>query len=205
MDNKNNNTINNNRKKNIEIIEQNNISLSNSNSENNNNNINNLDYLNPDKKVDYNKLNTKQVIKRGDNILDIDGKIITGMVKTVYKDVDIMKDTGGNLQEQNEKLDNIKENLKEIDYSLKRAKEQIGNMFKILSQDKCITCLIITILIIIVTIIILSACGGDKQKNFNVPHDVFISFNNTSNNNEKFLNSFGIIYFIIFYFLFLFI
>ena len=71
-------------------------------------------------------------------------------------------------------------------------------MFKIYSSDKCITGLIVVILIIIVVIIIVSACGGDDEKNFNVPHDIFGTNNNSTQNSGEFIinNKFRIINFI---------
>ena len=110
-----------------------------------NSNSNSNDYLNPDKKVDLNKLNTEQVMQRGDAIIKEDDKIIDGMIKTINKDNDNMKEVNIDLNNQLEKLDNVNTDLKEIDYSLERAKKQITNMFKVYSSDKIITCLIIMI------------------------------------------------------------
>ena len=143
-----------------------------------------VDHLDVDAKVDYNKLNAQQVMDRGDKILDADDNAIKNMAHIVNDDVDQMKNVNQELNVQQEKLDNVDTDLKEIDYSLKRAGKQISQMFKIYSSDKCITCLIIVILIIIVTIIIVSACGGDNEKNFNVPHDIFGSNNNSTNYNS---------------------
>jgi len=81
--------------------------------------------------------------------------------------------------------------LKEINYSLERAKNKITDMFKIYSKDKCIICLIVLILIIIVTIIIITACGGDNKNSFNVPHDIFLSNNITTNSAQYFFGSFN--------------
>ena len=147
------------------------------------------EHLNPDAKVDLNKLNAQQVIDRGDVILDADDNAIDNMAKIVNKDVDQMKNVNVELNAQIEKLDNVDNDLKEIDFSLNRAKKQITNMFKLYAKDKCIVGLIVVIVIIIVVIIIVSACGGDNEKNFNVPHDIFDTNNNTSSNSGEFLNN----------------
>ena len=146
-------------------------------------------HLNADAKVDLNQLNAQQVMDRGDAILNADDNAIDNMAKIVNKDVDQMKNVNVELNVQQEKLENIDSNLKEMDYSLKRAGKQITNMFKLYAKDKCIMGLIIIIVIIIVVIIIVSACGGDKEKNFNVPHDIFGTNNNsTSTNSGKLIN-----------------
>ena len=147
------------------------------------------DHLDVDAKVDLNQLNAQQVIARGDKILDVDDQAIDNMAKVVYKDVDQMKNVNVELNAQQEKLENVDADLKEMDYSLKRAGKQITNMFKMYSHDRCITGLIIVILIIIVVIIIVAACGGDNEKNFNVPHDIF-----SSNNKNSTTNAGGLIY-----------
>ena len=157
-------------------------------------NSNSNDYLNPDKKVDLNKLNIEQVQQRGDVIIKEDDKIIDNMIKTVNKDNDEMKEINKGLGGQLEQMGNVNTDLKEMNYSLERAKKQITNMFKVYSSDKIITCLIVFILIIIITIIIVSACGKDKNKNFNVPHDIFFSNNNNNetirtSNLGKYLNN----------------
>ena len=115
-------------------------------------------------------LDSKQV----EDHLDVEGdKAINNMTKNLYNGLDIMKDANKELQEQEEKLENVNNDLKEMNYSLERARSQITSMFKMYSRDKCITGLIIVILIIIVVIVIVAACGGDNEKNFNVPHDIF--------------------------------
>lgn len=144
-----------------------------------------VDHLDVDAKVDLNKLNAQQVIERGNEILNVDDKAIDNMAQIVNKDVDEMKNVNVELDVQQEKLDRVDNDLKEMDYSLKRAGKQITNMFKLYSQDKCITGLIVVILIIIVVIIIVSACGGDNAKNFNVPHDIFTSNNKNSTNTNS--------------------
>ena len=138
-------------------------------------NSENADPLDIDVQADLNKMNVQQVMQRGDNILDADDKAIDNMGRVINQDVDVMKNVNVELNKQNEHLDNIDDDLKDIDYSLERAGKQIRNMFKLYSSDKCITCMIVVILLIIITIILVSALGGDKNKNFNVPHDVFNS------------------------------
>ena len=155
---------------------------------------NNVDYMDPDEKVNYDELNVQQVMDRGDNILNEDDKAIKNMANVVYQDVDQMKNVNVELNRQQEKLENVDSDLKEMDYSLKRAGKQITSMFKMYSSDKCITCLIVVILLIIVTIIIVSACGGDNKNNFNVPHDIFNTNNNatTTNSSNYLFRSFNI-------------
>ena len=131
------------------------------------------DHLDVNAKVDLKQLNAQQVMDRGDMILKEDDKIIGDVTKTLGDDVRRMKETNKALYEQEEQLDNVNNDLKEMNYSLERARSQITSMFKMYSRDKCITGLIIVILIIIVVIVIVAACGGDNEKNFNVPHDIF--------------------------------
>ena len=131
------------------------------------------DHLDVNAKVDLNQLNAQQVMDRGNMILKEDDKIIGDVTKTLGDDVRRMKETNKALYEQEEQLDNVNNDLKEMNYSLERARSQITSMFKMYSRDKCITGLIIVILIIIVVIVIVAACGGDNEKNFNVPHDIF--------------------------------
>ena len=165
------------------------------------NNRENNDHLNLEKNVDHNNLNIQQEFERGDELVKEMDKDINNMAQNVYIGLDKMKDANANLYQQRQKLDIVDTDLKEIDISLDRAKKQVNDMFKMLSQDKIITCLIITILIIIIAIIIVSACGGDKNKNFNVPHDIFIkSNNNTTSNQEYFFDKKDIIKYLIIYF-----
>ena len=147
------------------------------------------EHLNPDAKVDLNKLNVQQVFDRGDAILKADDDAINNMAKNVNKNIDQMKEVNVELNVQQEKLDNVDNDLKEINFSLNRAKKQITNMFKIYAKDKCIVGMIFVIVLIIVVIIIVSACGGDNKKNFNVPHDIFGKSNNTSSNSADLLKN----------------
>ena len=158
---------------------------------------NNIDYMDPDEKVNYDELNVQQVMDRGDKILDEDDKAIKNMGNVVNQDVDQMKNVNIELNRQQEKLENVDSDLKEMDYSLKRAGKQITSMFKMYSTDKCITCMIVVILVIIVTIIIVSACGGDNKNNFNVPHDIFNTNNNITTNSSNYLVHSNILWIII--------
>ena len=163
------------------------------------------DFMDVNAKVDYNKLNVEQVEKRGDKFVEENGKAIGNMIKLGNENVDNMKDANQELNNQIEKLEGINQNLKEIDFSVGRARQKITNMFKIYASDKLIICLIVVILIIIVTIILVSAFGGDNKNNFNLPHDVFGSNDNktiTSNYGLSIVSSFNLLK-IILYFLFL--
>ena len=151
------------------------------------------DHLDVNAKVDLKQLNAQQVMDRADMILKEDDKIINNVTKNLYNGLRQMKEVNVQLQEQEEKLDNVNNDLKEMNYSLERARSQITSMFKMYSRDKCITGLIIVILIIIVVIVIVAACGGDNEKNFNVPHDIF-NKNSTSSSSGELIYSkkFGI-------------
>jgi SNARE protein len=164
------------------------------------------EYLDPDAKVSVNELNVEQAMKRGDNILEDDGKRITNMNKIVNKDVDTMKGVNIALNDQKIKLEGVDNDLKEIDFSIDRARKKITNMFKIYASDKCVICLIVVILIIIVTIILVSAFGGDNKNNFNVPHDIFDTnkknTNSTTNSEQSIISCFNLMRVIILYILF---
>jgi len=167
----------------------------------------NIDHLNLDIRVDPKNLNIQQNMERGDKLVDDMDQRIDNIIREVNEGIKKMKETNIELDGQQQNLDIVKSDLNEIDMSLSRAKNQITNMFKILSEDKIIVCLIVIILIIIITIIIVSACGGDKNKNFNVPHDIFFSSNNsTSTNQGIFISNINLIknlillFFIIFFF-----
>ena len=147
------------------------------------------EHLNPDAKVDLNKLNVQQVMNRGDAIVKADDKAIDNMAKMVNNNEQQMKNVNIELNAQQEKLDIVDNDLKEMNFSLDRAKKQITNMFKLYAKDKCIVGMIFVIVIIIVIIIIVSACGGDNKKNFNVPHDIFEKSNNTASNSAGLLKN----------------
>jgi hypothetical protein len=90
-----------------------------------------------------------------------------------------MKDVNVEINRQNEVLDNVNDEIKEIDFSLKRARKQMKTMLKMYATDKIIMCMIVVIILIIIIIIIVAAVGKDKDKNFNVPHDIFNSNSNS--------------------------
>jgi hypothetical protein len=117
---------------------------------------------------------------RGDAAInDADDAIIK-----MGKKANDMKNIGTEIQKeqqrQQERLGIVKKDLGEIVDSTKRANQDIKTMFKMYATDKLIMCLIIFILLIILTIIIIAAVGGDKEKKFNVPHDIFVSSSNTT-------------------------
>ena len=143
------------------------------------------DYMDPDAKVDLNELNVEQAMKRGDVLQDANDDAINNMGKIIHKDVDIMKDVNKELERQKDQFDVADAELKEIDFSINRARKKITSLFKLYASDKCITCLIVVIMVIIVIIIIVSACGGDNKNNFNVPHDIFGTNNKTSSNSDS--------------------
>ena len=136
--------------------------------------INVNDELDINKKIDVSKLTSQQAIDRGNKILDDDDRAIQNMKKIVGQDLTTMKDVNVELNRQQEALEIADKNLTEIDYSLKRAGQQIKTMFKMYATDKLIMCMIIVIVLVIITIIILSAVG--KKKNggkSNIPTDIF--------------------------------
>lgn len=138
------------------------------------NEINVNDELDINKKIDVSKLTSQQAIDRGNKILDDDDRAIKNMKKIVGQDLTTMKDVNVELNRQQEALEIADKNLTEIDYSLKRAGQQIKTMFKMYATDKLIMCMIIVIVLVIITIIILSAVG--KKKNggkSNIPTDIF--------------------------------
>ena len=138
------------------------------------NEVNVNDELDINKKIDVSKLTSQQAIDRGNKILDDDDRAIKNMKKIVGQDLTTMKDVNVELNRQQEALKIADKNLTEIDYSLKRAGQQIKTMFKMYATDKLIMCMIIVIVLVIITIIILSAVG--KKKNggkSNIPTDIF--------------------------------
>jgi len=67
-----------------------------------------------------------------------------------------------------------------MDYSLDRANKTLKTMAKRYATDKLILFLIVVICLAIIAIIIVAAVGGDKDKKFNVPHDIFSSNKKTN-------------------------
>ena len=142
--------------------------------------IQNLNQSNENKIDSNNQLSVKEAIKKGDELSKDNTKTLKNIHKLVENYVDIMKGINKELVRQGEVIDNVNKDLKEMDISLKSAGKQIKNIYKIVSSDKFIKCLIFVIILFIIVIIIISAVGGDKKKNFNVPHDIF-----NSNTNKK--------------------
>ena len=134
------------------------------------------DPLSIDVRADLSKMTSQQVMDRGDNILRADREAIDRMKKVVNQDLDTMKEVNKELLNQGEKIDNAQKELKEIDYSLNRAGEQIKTMAKMYATDKLIMCMILCILLVIIAIIIVSFFfDGDDDSNSQ--HDSFNLFN----------------------------
>ncbi len=128
----------------------------------------------------------QQAIDYGDKILEDYNKRIKNIIKTLNGDFETMKKVNEELERQKKVLEDTINDLKNIDYSLKRAGQQIRNMFKILANDKLIMCLIVVIILVILAIIIASIAGKKKNNsNENLPHDIFS--NKNSNRKLKFL------------------
>ena len=97
------------------------------------------DHLDVNAKVDLTQLNAQQAMDRGDMILKEGDKAINNMTKNLYNGLRQMKEVNVQLQEHKEKLDGVNNDLKEMNYSLERARSQITSMFRMYSRDKCIT------------------------------------------------------------------
>ena len=126
-----------------------------------------------DSGVDVKQLNSEQAMKYGDNILASDRDAIKNMKKVVRQDLNTMKDVNRELLEQNEKLENAENDLKEIDYSLNRAGQQIKTMAKMYATDKMVLCMIFLIILIIVAIILMTTVFGGDDDNSNSKQDTF--------------------------------
>ena len=139
--------------------------------------IENLNQTNENNIDSNNQLSVKEAIKKGDELSKDNAKTIKNIEKLVHNYIDIMKGINRELDRQIEVIDVTK---CDFDISLKNAGKQMKNIYKVISSDKFIKCLIFVIILFIIVIIIISAVGGDKKKNFNVPHDIF-----NSNTNKK--------------------
>lgn len=121
------------------------------------------------------QLNVQEAMDRGDKQVKESGMVINnikGMVKDSNNQADkIIVE----LNKQNEQLGNIQGELSEIDESLKRSNKTMRQILVGLATDKFILCMIVVIVLIIIAILIVSFTGGDKNNNFNVPHDLFQS------------------------------
>ena len=148
-----------------------------------------------DKPIDYNNLTTEEAYKKGNEILDKDEKILGNLIDIIQKDNETLVIVSNNLDYQKKRLEEISPVLNEIQFSLKRSKNKLTNMLKILLKDKFIICLIVAISIIILTIIIVSSCKGNKNNDnnkYNLPVDIFSSNNKDNNNSNGY--SFGLFY-----------
>ena len=143
-----------------------------------------------DKKVDLSQLSTQQVMNRGDKILQSDKNAINRMNKIINQDIDTMKEVNKELNNQKEKLENAEKDLTEIDFSVKRAVQQLRAMFRMYATDKLIMCLIVVIILVILAIIIVKFVKGDDEE-VNQVNDVFASINpiqTSYSNKKKFIN-----------------
>ena len=95
------------------------------------------DYMDPDAKIDLSELNVEQAMKRGDAIQDANDDTIHNMGKIVNKDVKIMKGVNEELERQKNQIDVADAELKEIDFSINRARKKITSLFKLYASDKC--------------------------------------------------------------------
>ena len=145
----------------------------------------NNDPENIDSSFDHDNANIEEEYKRGMKILDADDKIIGELIDIVSKDNETCMVVKKNLKEQEEKINYVDPDLKDIQFSLKRAGKKIRRMMIDLSKDKIIKCLIAIISIIIITIIIVSFFGGDKKNNYNLPIDIFGTNNKNNNKNNS--------------------
>ena len=140
--------------------------------ENKNNNIID-DPLSIDVKMDMTKMSSQQVINRGNDILQSNKESIGRMKKVLNNDLSTIKEINIGLLEQKDNLDNSGKKLKDIDYSLNRAGNQIKTMAKIFLTDKLIICMILFIVLAIIAVIISFFFNGNE--NTNTKYD---SFNN---------------------------
>jgi hypothetical protein len=134
-----------------------------------------------------NVMNVLELKQKGDNLLKEDERIIRFIIDKTENDLQIAQEIKRNLKDQNDKIDGIGRDIKEIDYSLGRAKKQLVTMFKMYATDKVVLCLIVLIILVILAIIIIAAVGGDKNNNFNVPHNYFSGNTQIKNNRILFL------------------
>ena len=118
-------------------------------------------------------LNVQEAFDRGDKVLKDSDQIINNVGVMVNEANDNAVKIQQELHKQNEQLGNIQGELNEIDESLKRSNKTMRQILVGLATDKFILCMIVIIVLIILVIIIVGAVGGDEDKKFNVPHDIF--------------------------------
>lgn len=132
------------------------------------------DFDDIDAKIDHSKMTTQQAFDRGDKILSADRAAISRMKNMVSGDLQTMKDVNAELDRQGAALENADKDLTEIDYSLKRAGEQMKSMLKMYATDKFIMCMIFVIALVIVAVVIVSFIkGGDDDGDDSGPLDIF--------------------------------
>jgi hypothetical protein len=134
-----------------------------------------------------NEMNVQELFNKGDNVVKQSGDAINRVDKKVREQLEMAAEMKRDLHKQSNQIDDTQKNLKEIDYSLKRASKQLATMFKMYATDKIIMCLIIVIVLVIIAIIIVASVGGDKEGNFNVPHDMWITKNTTTTEKTRML------------------
>ena len=122
---------------------------------------------------DINEMNVQEAFDRGDRVLKDSDQIINNVGNMVNEANENAIKIQQELHRQNEQLGNIQGELNEIDESLKRSNKTMMQILIGLATDKFILCMIVIIVLIIITIIIVGAVGGDPDKKFNVPHDLF--------------------------------
>lgn len=132
--------------------------------------------------ISNDNLNAQQAMDKGDKILNEGDDAIRRMNNKIEQTKDVSKNIKEKLIKQRDQLLNTQKNLKEIDYSLDRAGKTLKEMGKKLATDKIILGLIVIIALAIIAIIIVAAVGGDPEGKFNVPHDIFTSKKQTTNN-----------------------
>lgn len=135
-------------------------------------------------------MTVQQAFDRGDKALNQADKMIDNMERKVKDANDIANEIQIEQAKQLEKLSGAKKDLKDIDSSLKRSDNNLKTMLRMYATDKLIMCMIILIVLLIITIIIIGAVGGDKEGKFNVPHDIFVSGNSSTEStttNRRFL------------------
>lgn len=91
---------------------------------------NNTDYMDIDKKINYDNFSSKQLMERGDKILKKDGKTLKDIHKKLLKNVEDVRNMNAELYKQNEKMDEINDNLKLTGEHLKRGQKHIKELDK---------------------------------------------------------------------------
>ena len=131
------------------------------------------------------ELNVQEAFDRGDNVLKDSDQIINNVGNMVNEANDNAMKIQQELHKQNEKLGNIQGDLNEIDESLKRSNKTMRQILVGLATDKFILCMIVIIVLVIIVIIIVGAVGGDEDRKFNVPHDLFVNKKAVNNTSSK--------------------